>query len=229
MKDSRREEAGVKKRIVVVDDHPIVRNGLSLLIGREPDMEVCAEVGNGAEALDVILRLQPDLAILDISIEGFNGLELTKMLHGRMRQLPVLILSMHDETLYADRALRAGARGYLMKHEAPETVLRAIRLVLGGEVFVSERISARMLKDLVDGSGETGGRTGVDRLSDRELEIFERIGRGMSTGAIAEELHLSVKTVEAHRAHIKKKLKLKTAAELARQAVRWVEREEKSP
>jgi DNA-binding NarL/FixJ family response regulator len=213
-----------KKRILVVDDHPIVRNGLAMLINEEPDLEVCGEAASAAQANEAADRLLPDLVILDISIEGANGIEVTKVLHRRYAELPILILSMHEEDVYAERALRAGARGYLTKHEPPEMVIKAIRKILQGELHVSEKISSKLLQEIMEGPvGER--RIGVDRLTDRELEVFELIGQGQSMAEIAQQLHLSVKTVESHRANIRQKLSLRSALELAHRAIRWVENE----
>jgi len=211
------------RKILLVDDHPIVRDGLAALIGHEPDLTVCGQTASAPEALEAADRFKPDLAIVDISIEGGNGLDLTRTLHERHPHLPVLILSMHDEEIYAERALRAGARGYVMKQESPQTVLQAVRKVLAGGVHVSEKIASRLLGNWVGSSQTPQPRLGVERLSNRELEVFELIGRGCTTARIAETLKRSVKTVESHRAGIKRKLGVKTAAELVYQAVQWVE------
>ncbi len=210
-------------KILLVDDHAIVRHGLSLLIGQEPDLTVCGESASADETLAILKHMQPDIAIIDISLLGSGGIELTKSVRDRYPDLPVLVLSMHDEALYAERALRAGARGYVMKQEAAETVLQAIRKVLAGELYISSRLSSRMLQDVVNGNRHEPEKFGVDTLSDRELEVFELVGRGHSTRAIAERLKLSVKTIETHRAHIKQKLNLNDASELVHRAFHWVE------
>jgi DNA-binding NarL/FixJ family response regulator len=210
-----------KVKVFVVDDHPIVRQGLSQLIEREPDLMVCGEAEDARTALDTYAPLQPDILIVDVSLEGPDGIELLKTIRSRDAKLPVLILSMHDESLYAERALRAGANGYIMKQEATDRVLIAIRQILGGEVYVSDRMAQKMMHQFVGRPGITG-RSGVAELTDRELEVFRLIGQGHATRQIAEELHLSVKTVESYYAHIKDKLSLKNARELVQHAVQWV-------
>ncbi len=214
----------VQARVLVVDDHPIVRQGLTQLINREGDLLVCGEADGTASALQAIETLRPDVVVADLSLQGPDGLELLKNLRGRDVAVPVVILSMHDESLYAERALRAGARAYLMKQEATETVLVAIRRVLAGEIYLSDRMASRLLRQFVRQSPSSGASP-VDLLSDRELEVFGLIGRGKGTRQIAEELHLSIKTVESYRAHIKDKLEIATASELVRHAVQWVEGE----
>ena len=209
-------------RILLVDDHPIVRQGLAELIQQEPDLSVCGEASDASEALKAIAASQPDIAIVDISLRDTSGIELVKDIKIHRPDLPVLVLSMHDETLYAERALRAGARGYVMKEEATEKLMTAIRTVLEGRMYLSQRMSARLLSQFVDGSPERRGSP-VERLSDRELQVFELIGRGLGTRQIAESLHLSVKTIESHRENIKGKLKLTSAAELMQHAIHWVE------
>jgi DNA-binding NarL/FixJ family response regulator len=211
------------RRVLVVDDHPIVRKGLAQLVAQERDLVICGEASDANEALEVIPEAAPDIVLVDISLEGTNGLELTKAVHHHNPDLPILVLSMHDEVLYAERALRAGAKGYLMKHEAPATLLQAVRKILDGGISVSDRVAAIMIEDFVSGGGKEPRRVGVEKLSDRELEVFELIGRGQSTRDIARDLKLSVKTVETHRAHIKGKLKFKNSTEMMRHAVHWVE------
>jgi DNA-binding NarL/FixJ family response regulator len=205
----------------VVDDHPIVRQGLSQLIDREPDLMVCGEAEDARAALDAIAPLKPDILIVDVSLEGRDGIELLKTIRSRDSKLPVLMLSMHDESLYAERALRAGANGYIMKQEATERVLIAIRQILGGEVYVSDRMAQKMMHHFIGRSG-VARRSTMDDLTDRELEVFRLIGQGHGTRQIAEELHLSVKTVESYYAHIKEKLALRNARELVQHAVQWV-------
>lgn len=209
-----------KRKVLVVDDHPIVREGMALLINREPDLTVCAAAEESNAALDAIESLRPDLAIVDISLPGRDGLELLKMIRAKDPQMPVLILSMHGETTYAERALRAGANGYIMKQEATDKVLVAIRRILNREIYVSEEIGNRMLRHLV--GVHDSGRSPMDGLSDRELEVFRRMGEGQSTRQIAEELHLSVKTIETHQARLKEKLSLRTSRELVQYAIECV-------
>jgi DNA-binding NarL/FixJ family response regulator len=212
-------------RVLIVDDHPIVRNGLRQLIQRESDLVVCGEAGNTADDKTVIAASKPDVALVDISLEGTNGIELTKMIRASNPEVEVVVLSMHDESLYAERALRAGAKAYVMKQEAPERVLKAIRKVLQGELYVSDNVASRLLQAIMENPRSARSPTGVDRLSDRELEIFQFLGRGKGTRQIAKALQLSAKTVETYRAHIKRKLMLKDATELIQHAVSWVENE----
>ncbi|MGH9406970.1 MAG: response regulator transcription factor [Terriglobia bacterium] len=210
-----------KSRVFIVDDHPVVRQGLAQLINREPDLAVCGEAGESQAALDAISVARPDILLLDISLAGPDGLELLKNIRLRDAQLPVLVLSMHDESTYAERALRAGANGYIMKQEATERVLIAIRRTLSGEVYVSERVADRLLHQYL-GRPKPVTQSPVDSLTDRELEVFRLIGEGYGTRQIAEELRLSVKTVESHQARIKEKLSFHSARELVQHAVQWV-------
>lgn len=212
-----------KHKIFIVDDHPIVRQGISQLINQEDDLVTCCEAGSAQETLDLMEQCVPDILLLDISLDGVSGLELIKMLRSRRHKVPVLVISMHDESLYAERALRAGAKGYVMKQEATEKMLTAIRQVLRGDLYISERMQAKILKRVLN--GDDGGLSPIDLLSDRELEVFRLIGHGFATSDIARELNRSVKTVETHRAHLKDKLGLKNAAELTRFAVQWGEQE----
>src|SRR5271168_3780382 len=217
---SRAENHPAKKRIMVVDDHPIVRQGLALLINREPDLVVCGEAEEAMGALHVLASARPDVLIVDISLNGPDGLDLLKSIRTTHPTLPVLILSMHDESIYAERALRAGANGYIMKQEATEKVLVAVRRILSGEIYVSDRIANKMLKHYITGAG-TLRNSSIADLSDRELEVFRLIGEGHGTRQIAEELHISVKTVESYQAHIKEKLSLRSARELVQRAIQW--------
>src|SRR5208283_6011987 len=187
-----------KLKVFVVDDHPIVRQGLAQMINREPDLTVCGEAEEAAPALHAITDVKPDILIVDISLNGPDGLDLLKNVRLRYPSLPVLILSMHDESIYAERALRAGANGYIMKQEATENVLVAVRRILSGEIYVSARIANQMLKHYITGSG-TLRNSSIADLSDRELEVFRLIGEGHGTRQIAEELHLSIKTVESYQ------------------------------
>jgi DNA-binding NarL/FixJ family response regulator len=212
--------AGDSARILIVDDHPIVRHGLTQLIDDEPGLQVCGSAANSSEALEALKSFQPDLVILDLSLGDESGLELLKQIKPLYSDLPVLVLSMHDEAYYADRVLRAGAMGFIMKQEPAEQMIAAVRQVLSGKVYLSESMAASMLTRLVGRKTAVGG-TPVDNLTDRELQVLELIGRGLGTRQIAEKLNLSVKTVENHREHIKAKLKLRTSAELVRYAVRW--------
>jgi DNA-binding NarL/FixJ family response regulator len=207
-------------RILVVDDHPVVRQGLVKLIGGEPGLEICGEAEDVRSALDSLARTKPDLAIVDISLKQSSGLELIKLMKTRMPRLHILALSMHDERLFAVRVLRAGAAGYIMKHEAPEILLRAIRRALRGDIHVSDRVASEIVRGFARGrSGEAV--SSMELLSDRELEVFQLTGEGMATRRVAEALHLSVKTIETHRQHIKEKLGLRDATELVRHAVNW--------
>jgi DNA-binding NarL/FixJ family response regulator len=212
--------AVTKKRILVVDDHPIVRQGLTLLINREPDLVVCGEAEEATGAMHVLVSARPDVLIVDISLNGPDGLDLLKNIRITHPTLPALILSIHEESIYAERALRAGANGYIMKQEATEKVLVAVRRILSGEIYVSERIANKMLKHYITGSG-TLRNSSIADLSDRELEVFRLIGDGHGTRQIAEELHLSIKTVESYQAHIKEKLSLRSARELMQHAIQW--------
>jgi DNA-binding NarL/FixJ family response regulator len=207
--------------ILLVDDHPLFRKGMIQLLGQEPDLEVRAEADSSLAALDAIRRQKFDLAIIDVGLgSGTNGIELMKMIKAEQPELPMLVVSMHDEALYAERALRAGARGYVMKREALDSILNAVRDVLSGEMYISPSMSKRMLFNHIQGGGEA--RSPVERLTDRELEIFQLIGEGRDMHEIARQLHLSKKTVEAHRANIKEKLSVTSAREVVRQATQWV-------
>ena len=219
---SRKNAAKNKKRILIVDDHPMMRQGLVQLIGAESDLAICGEAENAERALDVIGTLKPDLVLADISLPGKSGLELIKDFQAVQPGLPVLVISMHDESLYAERVLRAGGRGYIMKQEGGKKLMQAIRQVLDGKIYVSEKISAEIL-EMFSGHRPAGESSPVEKLSDREFEIFQLIGQGKRAKEIADKLYLSVKTVEVHRANIKKKLTLGSASELMRFAVRWSE------
>jgi DNA-binding NarL/FixJ family response regulator len=210
------------KRIVIVDDHPLFRKGLEQLIHSDGAFAVCGEAGNASEAMEVIRKLDPDLAILDLSLPGANGIELIKNIRAEFPKLPILVLSMHDESLYALRALRAGAEGYVMKHEAMANVIRAIHEVFSGRPYLSPAMAAQVITKFAQGQAE-GETDPTERLSDRELEILELIGKGREVREIANRLHLSPKTVETHRAHIKEKLQLKNARDVVRFAVQWVD------
>jgi DNA-binding NarL/FixJ family response regulator len=209
-----------KKNVFVVDDHPLLRQGLALLINREPDLIVCGEAEEAQAAMHGIAQMRPDILIVDISLNGPDGLDLLKNIRNSYPDLPVLILSMHDESIYAERALRARANGYIMKQEATEKVLVAIRRILNGELYLSDRIANKMLQQYIGGAHPTV-ESRWNALSDRELEVFRLIGEGRSTRQIAEKLHLSVKTVETYQAHIKEKLSLRSGRELIQHAIQW--------
>ena len=209
------------KRIVIIDDHPLFRKGLEQLIHSEDGFAVCGEANNAPEAMDVIRKLNPDLAIVDLSLPGANGIELIKNIRAEFSKLPILVLSMHDESLYALRALRAGAEGYVMKHEAMTNVIQAIREVFNGRPYLSPAMAAQVITKFAHRQAE-GEADAVESLSDRELEILELIGKGNDVRQIAKALHLSPKTVETHRSHIKDKLDLKNSREVARFALQWL-------
>src|SRR3984957_12390962 len=207
-----------KKTVFIVDDHPLLRQGLALLINREPDLMVCGEAEEAHTAMQEIAAKNPDILIADISLNGPDGLELLKNLRALYPNLPVLILSMHDESVYAERSLRARANGYIMKAEATEKVLVAVRRILGGDIYLSDRMANKLLHQYVSG-GSADVNSRLSALSDRELEVFRLIGEGRSTREIAEKLHLSVKTVETYQAHIKEKLSLHSGRKLVQDAI----------
>ena len=211
-----------KIKVLVVDDHPLVREGLVNLINQEADLEVCGEADNEPDALEMIRTGQPSVSIVDISLDNGSGIELIKSIKAMFPAVTVLVLSMHDESLYAERALRAGARGYVMKREAAKKVIQAIRCVLAGQLYVSDKITARMTEKFVEGRPATAVSP-IEQLSNRELEVFRLLGLGQSTRQIADHLHVGFKTVQAYCARIKDKLKLANATELLREAIRWYE------
>ncbi len=210
--------------VLIVDDHPIVRQGLRSLIDQVDDLHVCGEAGSSGEALKSLAHLKPDLMLVDISMKGPDGLELTKSARALYPELPILVVSMHDESLYAERVLRAGASGYIMKEEVAQNITEAAHKVLNGDIYISDHMRQKILRG-VAGQRSNAAATSVGRLSDRELEVFRLIGQGLGTRKIAEDLHLSIKTIETYRAHIKEKLGLQNATELVRQAVQWVEQQ----
>ena len=217
----RAAKATVKKtRVLVVDDHPMTRAGLIHVINHQPDLIVCGEAESAAQALDILDSSRPDLLLIDITLPGKSGLELIKDVKAMHPELLTLVISMHDESLYADRVLRAGARGYITKHEGGEKLMEAIRHVLSGKIYVSESMSAHIL-EIFSGGQTRLDRSSIEKLSDREFEVFESLGEGLSSQQIAKKLHLSAKTVDAHRANIKTKLSIKTTAELISYAARW--------
>jgi DNA-binding NarL/FixJ family response regulator len=211
--------SGQGHRIMLVDDHPVMREGLAQLINHEPDLTICGQYEDTARAFAAMETAQPDLAIVDLTLKGSSGLELVKSTRASYPKVLILVLSMHDESLYAERVLRAGAAGYIMKQEASEKILGAIRQVLHGGIYLSDKMGSKLMHQLIGGKVREAGSS-LERLSDRELEVFGLIGQGKGTRQIAEQLHLSVKTIESHRAHIKEKLNLKDANELVHTAIR---------
>ena len=224
---TQRHRQSTKKRILIVDDHPIVREGLITIINHEKDFEVCGEADEAREALKAISELEPDVVLVDITLKDSDGIELTKNLKSRYPTLPVIVLSIHDEFTYAERALRAGAQAYLMKEVVSQNIVAAIHTVLSGEIYVSNTMGKKMLRKLAAGKADVIGDP-VDSLSDRELEIFRLIGQGYRPSKIAKSMHLSVKTVETYRGRIKEKLNLADADELLRFAIRWAGSEGKA-
>jgi len=207
---------------LIVDDHALVRLGLTQLIAQEPDLEVCGDAADAEEALERARQTQPDLVVVDISLKSGSGIELIKQLKARDTNVKVLVASMHEESLFAERALRAGALGYINKQQASENVVAAIRQVLAGQVYLSAEMTSHLLHRFGHQQQDALRRSSVESLSDREWQVFELIGRGLTTRQIAERLHLSVKTIETHREHIKGKLGLASSSELARHAVQWL-------
>jgi DNA-binding NarL/FixJ family response regulator len=214
--------ASERKRILLVDDHPFMRAGLGQLIDRQPDLSICGEAGTPAEAFAALTRTKPDLVLSDLTMPGRAGLEFIKDLKAAHPDLAILVVSMHDEFVFAERVLRAGGRGYIMKEAGGENLLVAIRQVLRGEVYVSTRMSARIL-DGISRGGPRSSSSPIEKLTDREFEVFQLIGQGKGSKEIASQLHLSSKTVDVHRANIKEKLGLTDMAALIRHAVQWVE------
>ena len=209
------------KRILIVDDHPLVRAGFSQLICDEADMEVCGEAADEAQALQLVASTRPDLVIIDLSLAGGSGLNLIERIRAHHDDVGMLVASMHDEFLFAERVLAAGALGYINKQEAPSKIIEAVRRVLSGKVYVSDAMTERLLGGLT-GAAKPSSQPPMQRLSNRELEVFELIGRGMTTGRIADHLQLSIKTIETHRENIKKKLGLSSGQELTRRAMHWL-------
>jgi DNA-binding NarL/FixJ family response regulator len=218
------EARAPRAKILIVDDHPMMRDGLAQLIGNQADMEVCGHAGDAHEALEKVRLLNPTLVLADITLPGRDGLELIKDIQALEAGVAVLVISMHDESLYAERVLRAGGRGYVMKQEGGKRIMEAIRHVASGQIFVSEKMSAKIL-EIFSGHRPGGGHAPVETLTDREFQVFQCIGRGLGTKETAGELHVSPKTIEVHRVNIKAKLQVKSIAELIRYAVRWVESE----
>ena len=210
-----------KTQVFIVDDHPLVREWLTTLIQHQPDLDVCGEADDSARAVQAIAKAKPDVTIMDLALKSGSGLELIKDLKRICPAVAIVVLSMHDELLYAERAFRAGARGYVMKRDSTKKIVEAIRIVRDGKLYMSEHVATVMAAKLVD--GQPSNASPVARLSDRELEVFELLGQGQETSRIAQSLHVSVKTVQAFFARIKEKFKLETERELLREAVRWRE------
>jgi len=210
------------KRILIVDDHPLIRQGIKQVIEREEDLSVIGEAGSAGEAIDLINRDTPDLAIIDITLSGsINGIDLIKSIRDRFPSIITIVLSMHDESIYAERAIRAGARGYIMKEVASKNIINAIRTVLNNELYLSEKMSKNILDKVIHGSGDTPGIS-MEDLTNREFEVFQLIGNGFSTKEIAHKLNLSIFTVESHKKNIREKLMLKDTSELTKHAIQWV-------
>lgn len=214
-----------KFNILIVDDHPVVRQGFLQLTDSTNDLSVCAEATSAAQCISMLGKLTPDMVLTDISLPGTDGIELTKEIRQLNPNLPILIFSMHSEDLYAERALNAGANGYVMKQENPDVLIKAIYKVMDGDIFLSPKMTSRMLRQMSQRHSPVDHETGIHQLSDRELEVFELIGTGLSTRRIANRLNLSVKTIETHRMHIKEKLDISDASELMCRAVHWVQSE----
>ena len=223
----KRSAASNKVRVFLVDDHPIVRRGFQLLLGMERDLMVCGEADSGPAALQKILALKPDVAIVDLSLKASSGLELIKLLRAQGLKLKVLVFTMRDEGIYAERALRAGAEGYITKEEGTEKAIEAIRLLMQGKRYISGKVAEKVMDTMM---GRTSGAEGsIETLSDRELEVLEMIGKGLGSREIAEKLHLSIKTIESHREHMKTKLGLTRATELVSYAFNWFHGEKAKP
>lgn len=210
-----------KKKIYIVDDHPLMRKGMAMTLENSVEFEVCGQSESAEEAMGEIPDLKPDGCVIDISLPGMNGIELVKNLLAQIPSMKILVVSRHDEELYAERAIRAGAKGYLMKLEAGEVLVSAVRQIMNGGIYLSDNIGSQLIMKIA--SGQSAGDNPLEILSDRELEVFELTGKGLSTKDIAQRLHVSVKTVDTYRARIKEKMQLKTANELIRKAVQWVE------
>ena len=218
-------KAAAAKRVLIVDDHPVFRHGIAQLLGSVPGVTVCGEAENAQSALEAMRNLRPDVVLMDVSMPGTNGIELIKLMLAEQPRLIILMVSMHDESLYALRALRAGAKGYVMKDQALESIVEALNKVIAGGIYVSPKFSERLVFKSIQGSNSDLGSP-VDTLSDRELEVLQLFGRSKTTRQIADTLHLSVKTIETHRAHIKEKLGFKEADEMVKFAVEWMTAEE---
>jgi DNA-binding NarL/FixJ family response regulator len=219
-----KDESAPRTRIILVDDHPVVRAGIRSVVEQEADLEVCGEAESASQALQVILETKPDVAIVDLSLKESSGLELIKDIRLRHPSLLVLVLSMRDESFYAERVLRAGARGYVVKDEGCRVVVDAVRKVLKGQIYLSDQIASKMIGAFAGGAKP--GASSVEQLTDRELQVFELIGKGIPTREIAAKLHLSVKTIDAHRENIKRKMQIDGATELLKQAIEWLRQQD---
>ena len=219
-------KTGEKTQIFIVDDHPVVRDGLAAIINHERDMNVCGEADDAAGALKTIAELKPDVVVTDISLKSSDGIELTKSIKARYPGLPVIIFSVHDESIYAERALRAGAHAYMMKETVSENIVKAIRTVLKGEIFVSNKVSNKFLHKIAGDKAGTA-KTPIENLSDREFEIFCLIGKGLKASQIAKQLYLSTKTIETYRSRIKEKLNLPNASELLQYSIKWAKSQDR--
>ncbi len=224
--DPAKPRASARTRILLVDDHPVVRQGLRAILSQEPDLEVCGEAESASDALRAIEQCRPDVAIVDLSLKESSGLELIKDIRVRHARLLVLVLSMRDEAFYAERVLRAGARGYVVKEEGGQVVVEAIRKILKGQIYLSDPIASKMIGSFVGGASP--GTPPIQTLTDRELQVFELIGRGIPTREIAAKLHLSVKTIDAHRENIKRKLRVDSATELLKHAIEWLRQQDQT-
>ncbi len=212
-------------RVFVVEDHPIMREGIELLVNEEPTMSICGQTGQTEGALDKIKESGPDILVVDLMLPGRSGLDLIEDVRAGCPDVRIIVLSAHDEQVYAERALRAGAMGYVMKQEHTRKLLEGIRRVMAGEVFVSEKMSSALLQRFVKGGGGPEHNTPPDLLSDRELQVFRLLGKGLTTREVADKLHLSIKTIETYREHIKNKLNLENANQLLQRAIQWVSSE----
>ncbi len=215
-----------KKRILIVDDHPMMRKGLASTLEMEPDLDVIHQCEKAEDVLKFLDNDKPDLLLVDVSLPGMNGIELVKNIIFQDPDMKILVVSRHEESLYGERALRAGAKGYIMKFEPSETLVKAVRKILKGGIYVSDSLNEKLLMNAMQGKKE-GTVSSIDILSDRELEVFELIGRGKSSNEIAEQLHLASKTVETYRSRIKEKMDFKNSTEMIFHAVKWVENEHK--
>lgn len=212
----------MKKLILLVDDHPLIRKGIALTLEEDSGFEVCCQLSSAEEVLDQINDINPDAAIVDVSLPGMNGIELVKHIRNRNKTIKLLVVSRHDEDLYAERAIRAGANGYMMKQEAGESLVTGLRKIFNGGMYVSEAINARMLQNAMSNRG-TVDQSPMELLSDRELEVFEHMGHGLSNRDIADRMHVSSKTIETYKARIKEKLGLESSHEVIRLAIQWIQ------
>ena len=215
-----------KRKVILVDDHPLIRQAISEFINREADLEMCGEAESVEQACEVVNKQNPDAVIVDLSLKGVSGFELLKYIKESHPDVKVLVFSMHDESTYAERALKAGARGYMTKQEAPEQVIVALRKILAGQIYMSDTLASSVLEHVASGKGLDHMMFPMESLSNREFEVFRMMGQGMGSRQIAETLHLSIKTIETYREHIKEKIGVKSASELVQHAVQWTEAHE---